>query len=904
MTDRSPGATSRGTARTRNTSRARISANAGSSSARSSGAFDGPAPAAAAGGGGDHHLYPYRYNPSLRSVGSRVSLSEQFATTRREYEFGFDDAVSSVAQSEHGGDDEEEGDTLTPEGSSFEGMVVVPPLLDGEEEEGKVEEEEGGGGGAEVERQSGERFRGTHYELLCLPEGNAATEEEVRGAYFRLHDILRSRALPARYRQSAERYFGDVQTAFETLIGECSKRDYELTVVDEEDEASSEDDVVDDGDGEDANSTSAGRTDPRVVRRLRRQQEQKSAEVCMQLDSPFLDQSVRRGPWFPRNIPSELSVTHTETTSLPSVNRFLEPKARKIWSALKGPAIEGAQEEDTELYYTPPTVTIAPSLLATNIRRSYIEPSIGLSHSTNVSPDDFPRDRPLEWYSTFVSPLINVKLRQEMFLRQPGLSEAALKKTLPDAVVEVETDALNAASLTARASRTLGPGGGGAAVDDEPVHVEASVSVNRSPLTRNYAARLGLAAHKRLSRCGPTAFACVDSGTSSLWESVSPAYLWDRQKREAGSELSLGTFMKRLSRLLRVGALSHSPPTVEVGCRFGSSADDSLGLHNGRAFTKQARRGLRRLHDDVDLSGPGKGGSWTVSGAFTAGGIAGYLRYGKDLFMLSPASSTLEQEDAPPPARWKKLLNFRMEVELMTHVMKYRPVRRRPRPWAGPDITHVAVRGLKKIGRSSHLGLELGASGADVVLSLYLAHRRNRFTVPVMFLTNHASYYAGLLFWTAFLPALGLAAVDHVLAARRGAPTRSREARAARRRAEAVEVLALLAEPVRRRQGVQRERGGLVVLSAQYGVLRDAASKTWSEPAAPEWSDVADVTVAVAALVDDGGRLDIPEGLRKSRLLGFWDPKPGRTKHLVVRYVYAGREGIKAVIGREGLRLP
>jgi DnaJ family protein C protein 11 len=69
------------------------------------------------------------------------------------------------------------------------------------------------------------------------------------------------------------------------------------------------------------------------------------------------------------------------------------------------------------------------------------------------------------------------------------------------------------------------------------------------------------------------------------------------------------------------------------------------------------------------------------------------------------------------------------------------------------------------------------------------------------------------------------------------------------------------------------------------------------------------VTIAVAALVgdhdeDDGGRLVIPAGLRKSRLLGFWDPAPGRTKVLRVRYLWRGEEREVEVCGREELRLP
>ncbi|PSR87425.1 hypothetical protein BD289DRAFT_482158 [Coniella lustricola] len=267
---------------------------------------------------------------------------------------------------------------------------------------------------------------------------------------------------------------------------------------------------------------------------------------------------------------------------------------------------------------------------------------------------------------------------------------------------------------------------------------------------------------------------------------------------------------------------------------------------------------------------------------------------------------------------------------------------------------------------------------------------------------NLASTCVRLLFWTAYVPAMGLAAVENVLsltfstrlaptrtdatkepnglttmtkrpnpkdkeettAVRCQTTTRSHRKRIEARRAEADNLVTLLAQPVRHRQRLERERGGLVILSAKYGVVAaSSSSSAWPlstafatpTPAAPvtanaassflffgsdalspqpssqlatpplppflgpEWPDpeeVADVTVAVAALVDDEseqqdapatdqkGSLYIPRGLRKSKLLGFWDPQPGRTKCLMVKYVYEGREGVELVMGREELRLP
>lgn len=133
------------------------------------------------------------------------------------------------------------------------------------------------------------------------------------------------------------------------------------------------------------------------------------------------------------------------------------------------------------------------------------------------------------------------------------------------------------------------------------------------------------------------------------------------------------------------------------------------------------------------------------------------------------------------------------------------------------------------------------------------------------------------------------------------------QAHVARRRAEADELTVVLATGVESRQAAAaaaavaaawRQRGGLVIASAKYGV-RDAPP-----------DEVADVTIAVAALIngDDGdGRLFIPAGLRKSRLLGFWDPaplSPADDKVLRVRYLWRGKERTVEVGELEELRLP
>lgn len=890
MTDRGSGSRRAGSARARNSSRS------ATSSARSSAAFERDH---------DQHLhalnqpYPNRYNPSLRSVGSRVSLSDQFATTRREYEFGFDDGASFITTDAEVETDQD--DTLTGAGS-FDGVIVTPPASHR--------------GAGSAPRQSGpERVRRSHYELLALPEGDEASERDIRRAYFRLCDTLRSDSIPAQHHDLAERYLGHVQAAYETLSSKHSRDDYDESLQDDELEEST---LLSGEEGEDdvnGDARQSRGTNTRLVQELRRQQERESTDVRLHLDAQSLVAMSRQH--------ATLSLTQTSVTSLPALSHLLQPKLRQIRTALSGATPPATLNyKKSELYCTTPTVTVTSSIFAADVRDSYLPPANVSGRQQNPSADTLPKDRQLQWYTLYFAPAVNFKLRQELFIRQAGLSEAALRRTLPDAVLEVETDAVNAASLTARASHVLRLDGDDGEGDQpaEPLHTEASVSVSRPLPAARYRPRFGLGLHKRVGgNNGGTVFACADSGTPSLWDSLSPSSFLNQSVRKRLDGDSTGaswrSYMDQLSQLPSY----YSPPTLEVGYKFGAFSEDTLGLRSGRAFTKAAGSGLRRLHDSVGLSGPGKGGSWTVSGAITTGGVAGYLRFGRNLL-----SSPTELEHSLIPTR---LRGLRFEAELSTYKSRPENLLGRLHSLGRSEISQLAVRGLKKFGKSSKFGLELSVNNncSAVVLSLYHSKGNNKsLTIPLVLFRDQPSHHQFLtkvLLLAGFLPALALAALDHSRALLSPAEAATQEAKGKRsldiqkyiaaRRAEADDLVTVLAEPVTQRQRAQRERGGLVILSAKYGVLLDERP---SVPAAagsinlgPSWAspeDVADVTVALAALVDDDGTLHVPEGLRKSRLLGFWDPRPKRTKCLFVRYMIRGQERVKEVMGRDELALP
>lgn len=880
------------------------SSRSANSSARSSAAFERDY---------DQHLQPHsqpysnRYNPSLRSVGSRFSLSDQFATTRREYEFGFDDGASLITTDAEA--EAEQDDTLTGAGS-FDGVIVNHPAS-----------HRGSGSVPELVR-----IPRSYHELLSLAPGGEASEKDIRRAYFRLCDIFRSDVIPVQHQELAGQYLDQVQAAFETLISKHRRGD---------DDESLPGDELEDGEGDgdiDGDARQARRTSAQLVRVVRRQQERESTEARLDLDAQSM------APLKDRRLPTRQALpavffclSQNSITSFPAIRQFLQPRIRRIRQDLAGNTPPGSVDmAKSQLYCTTPTVTLTSSIFAVSDTGSYLAPRSTQGRQPDLGPDALPKDQQLRWSTLRCALALNLKLRQELFIRGAGLSEAALRRTLPDAVLEIETDAINAASITIKASHVSRLGGDKGRSDrpDEPLHTEASISVWPGA---SHKPRFGLGLHRHVGgRNGGTVFACADSGVVNLWESLgassSSSSSWNRSTTKRLDRDSTGATWRRYMDCLSQLPSYYSPPTLEVGYKFGSVSEDTLGLRSGRALTKPPASGLQRLRDNVCLSGPTNRGSWTVSGALTAAGVAGYVRFGRS-FLSTP--SELGQSLIP-----SRLRGLRFEAELSTYKARPNSLLGRARSLGRSEISQLAVRGLKRIGKSRKLGLEMSVNNAtsSVVLSLYFSSRNKSLAVPLVLFRDQPSpcKFLTKVLLVAGIPALALALFDlpPLLIPQAGVTSEEEEGRPsheiqrhiALRRAEADVLVTVLAEPVSQRQMIQRERGGLVILSAKYGVLNDHLSGAPPSgllaaggPAAaalhlgPSWAfpeEVADVTVAMAALVSDDGSLYIPEGLRKSRLLGFWDPRPRRTKCLFVRYMIRGQENVKEVSGRDELRLP
>ncbi|XP_051192112.1 chaperone protein dnaJ 13 [Lolium perenne] len=101
-----------------------------------------------------------------------------------------------------------------------------------------------------------------------------------------------------------------------------------------------------------------------------------------------------------------------------------------------------------------------------------------------------------------------------------------------------------------------------------------------------------------------------------------------------------------------------------------------------------------------------------------------------------------------------------------------------------------------------------------------------------------------------------------------------------------------LLEPVsNRKKNKQLENDGLVITKALYGDRKKIKeSSELSDIDDNIASQVLDVTIPLNFLVTEAGQLKLHEGIKKSGIMGFYDPCPGDPKLLLVEYTFHGQQ--------------
>ncbi|KAI0015538.1 hypothetical protein F4780DRAFT_773475 [Xylariomycetidae sp. FL0641] len=765
----------------------------------------------------------------LRSTSSRFSLNEQFASTRREIEFDYDDASSVVDRS-----------------------TIYSQPIDELAQDGTLEADVGDEHTVDSPVDSTDP-----YDLLCI--SRHPTAQDIRRAYLRLVTLLHPESQPPLQRRRAEPYFAAIQDAYEALSDPCRRLKYDLDYLD-------------------GRHTKAGAGNHPRYDEYRRWHAQflrhsglqsglgddcSTWELGTRFDAQQIFHRSRRGSQDNGFVfkPVDFEVNHFLSINLPRTDKHLrhaKEAIRESWAAFftlrdaPNSMSKDVGKED-RLHGTPngTVLRLRGSIYGLFQDFTSLPFIVLMDHYQPSFPSPLMREKSVHLYDGRVQPTISISLRHSLtppspetsLLTAPQLARGGQADEC-DTVVEVESDIIPEPAVAARFSgRFRLP------YDQQPTLVQLGA---KSPLWAQRHPRLWASLQRSV---GGGMFSCaVDSGD---WHG-SPGLGAVENCRfffSGSSRLHHRNFPGLDWPLLR-------PPRVELAYKVG-----------GGSVFGTIDRGIRGFDVGFDVD---ESPSWTLSTTAEPSYQATSLRYARDVAVLgaTPPSS--------PPAR---LLARRVRFEAEVSANSF---------WAG----YLAVRCLKRVGRFSKAGFELGFSSYFLHLSLYWSRLGRRINLPFLVCSRN-NQSARLLFWTTVIPCAGLAAAELWDRWRRRCRVRKRDlaaaedtARAERRRGDADQLAALLYTGVQNRQRSEYLGSGLVILSAKYGLKGSNMVADWAA------EEIADVTVAVAALVEDG-RLHIPAGVNKSNILGFWDPAPGREKVLHVRYTYKGKEATIDVQGDE-----
>ncbi len=218
------------------------------------------------------------------------------------------------------------------------------------------------------------------------------------------------------------------------------------------------------------------------------------------------------------------------------------------------------------------------------------------------------------------------------------------------------------------------------------------------------------------------------------------------------------------------------------------------------------------------------------------------------------------------------------------------------------------VRGARRIGHFTSVGIGVGLNPErGLFISLSWSRLGQNIIIPVILLSGDELRFKSIL-WALAVPWATYTAVEFGILRPRLKRKRQKlvektrkelHENVFRRKVEAEQATVLMTPLVEHRQAMERENGGLVILRAEYGVPAVTSEhKTIWRP-----GEVVDVTVALAALVSES-QLSLPRGLDKAQLIGFWDPSPLRRKLLVVDYLFGGKRHHVKFAHNDALSLP
>ncbi|KAH9894541.1 hypothetical protein F4778DRAFT_279176 [Xylariomycetidae sp. FL2044] len=815
---------------------------------------------------------PYDYGSlGLRSTSSRFSLNEQFAATRREIEFEYDDASSILERS-------------TIASQPLDELFADETILVG----GPVEGDEDA---------SYEPPIGNFYDALCV--SREPSPESIRRAYFRLFTLFHPDLHPPNYRRAAEHYFGAIQTAFETLMDPCRRFKYDLDRHDDQDTLTSP--------SEEEKYLDYLRWHAILMRHQILYPDDSTgtwelgarfdAQSVMQPPNPHGPRQRRRPPQ-----PLDFEMSHSLSIDLPQLDSILRRRGRVIRESsfaryfnfpnIDGLDTSGFYQGATRPYSVPrgTTLSVRGSVYGFLQDLASAPFSLLFDHYQPSFPAALSRGQFTQMHDGRVYPSISAKLRHRLLststedscgrahgVPYPYSSTREDRST----IIEIDTDLLPIPAVAAGVSK--------------PVTL---------PWDR-HRSLLHLAAKSDLRNRGrPRLWSSLQRPTAGGLLSIGiDSGDWHHQLRETCRYFS--DFSKINKRFLSLDYPFYKPPRIELGYKLKSSTfAPRISRIPDRPFDYGMRGMDWSLDNDADRT-------WTASATAERNFQTCSIRYAHDLRLPSLRTcQALALQSDSSNARKARAACRKVHVEAEISSSSF---------WTG----YLAIRCLKRVGRFSKFGFEIGLSTHSLHLAVYWSRLGQRVSLPFV-MASRANLSTDVLFWTTFVPFASFAAwefcSDYFRSRKQHRQQRDdksletetekqnagdpdldpADALLQRRRAAADQVALLMWSGVQNRQRAEHAENGLVILDAKYGVKaapdqdqgQDAAGNAWGA------EEVADVTVAVAALVDQG-RLRIPRGVRKGHILGFWDPDPAGEKALHVRYTFRGREATVEVRGDE-----
>ncbi|WVR07398.1 hypothetical protein IAU60_004439 [Kwoniella sp. DSM 27419] len=198
--------------------------------------------------------------------------------------------------------------------------------------------------------------------------------------------------------------------------------------------------------------------------------------------------------------------------------------------------------------------------------------------------------------------------------------------------------------------------------------------------------------------------------------------------------------------------------------------------------------------------------------------------------------------------------------------------------------------------------------GGGVIMKIKLNRLGQRVSIPIL-LSERLD--VKVLFFSTIIPALSYAGIYRYYLLPRKARRLQDKIKEMRdenkdfigqKKAEALDATSLLERSLQSKIASERERHGLIIVSAHYGLATLFTARGFKESDKGE-EEMIDVTIAVQALVQDS-KLYIPGGSGKHNILGFWDPCIGEKKKLRVRYLFRNQLHEVTVEDTGALRAP